>query len=125
MKRLRLLLVMLMTVVIPINGFAAVPASPCPMQAQDASTAMSTETGSGEAASMNAAMPDCCLDMDSEIPNAKLCKPGQSCSVGWLFFALPTSFNLPPPIGRIALAHYVSPLFTGQSATIWHPPRQL
>lgn len=125
MKRLRLLLVMLMTVVIPINGFAAVPASPCPMQAQDVTTAMSTETGSGEAASMSAAMPDCCLDMDSEIPNAKLCKPGQSCSVGWLFFALPTSFNLFPPIGGIALAHYVSPLFTGQSATIWHPPRQL
>ncbi len=121
MKRLRLLLVMLMTVVIPINGFAATPVSPCPMQAQDASTAMSPD----EAASMSAAMPDCCLDMDSESPNAKLCKPGQSCSVGWLFFALPTSFNLSPPVGRIALAHYVSPLFTGQSATIWHPPRQL
>ena len=123
MKRLRLLLVMLMTVVIPINGFAAVPASPCPMQAQDASTAMSTETGSGEAALMSAAMPDCCLDLDSESLNPKLCKPGQSCSVGWLFFALPSSFSFPPPVGRIVLTHYASPLFNGQSATIWHPPR--
>jgi hypothetical protein len=120
MKRLRLLLVVLMSLVIPVNGFAAPPASACPMQTQDSDKAMQAD----EMTAMSASMSDCCLEMDKESPSGKLCKPGQACSVGWLFFALPLSFNLSPPVGRIVLTHYASPLFNGESATIWHPPRQ-
>lgn len=120
MKCLRLLLVVLMSVVIPVNGFAATPASVCPMQAQDAAAPLNAD----EMMAMDATMSDCCPEMDNQSPSAKPCKPGQACSVGWLFFALPTSFHFSPSVGRIVLTHYDSPLFGGQSAAIWHPPRQ-
>ena len=119
MKWVRLMLVVILSVVIPVNGFAAPPVSVCPMQAPD----MSPEMAGDEADLVSTAMPDCCVEMDGESPSSKICKPGQSCSVGWLFFALPTSFNVPPQIGRIAVAGYVSPVFSSSSATIWHPPR--
>ena len=60
MKRLRLLLVVLMSLVIPVNGFAATLASPCPMQTQDSDNAMQAD----EMTAMSASMPDCCLEMD-------------------------------------------------------------
>ena len=138
MKRLRLLLVVLLSLVIPVNGFAATPASVCPMQAPDRAEQIQApdragqiqaQEGAGqvntaEMVAMSAVMPDCCPEMDDESPSTQACKPGQACSVGWLFFALPTPFSFPPPVGRIALTHYASPLFNGQTATIWHPPRQ-
>lgn len=138
MKRLRLLLVVLMSLVIPVNGFAATPASVCPMQAPDRTGQIQAQDGAGqtqaqdgagpistaEMAAMSAAMPDCCPEMDDGSPSTQPCKPGQACSLGWLFFALPAPFSFPPPVGRIMLTHYASPLFNGQTATIWHPPRQ-
>lgn len=120
MKRLRILLVVLMSLVIPVNGFAAIPASACPMQAQDSAAPMSAD----EMTAMSAAMLDCCPEVDDDLSSAQPCKPGQACSVGWLFFALPASLSVSQPVGRIVLTHYASPLFNGQSATIWHPPRQ-
>lgn len=126
MKRLRLLLVVLMSWVIPVNGFAAPPVSACPMQALDNAV---PQDGAGqmtadELTAMSTAMSDCCLEMDDDSSSAQPCKPGQACSVGWLFFALPASLSVSQPVGRILLTHYTSPLFNAQSPTIWHPPRQ-
>ena len=109
MKSLRLLLVMVLSVMIPVNGFAAAPVSACPMQATDS------------AVTVSAAM-DCCKDMDTQSPQSK-CKPGQSCNLGGVFFALPASFQIVLPVSAIALAHYVSPYFSEQTASIWHPPQ--
>ena len=117
MKLLRLLLVVLISVVIPVNGFAAAPVSPCPMQAQDATAATT--------ASMSAAVDDCCLDMDTSSSQGKSCKPGQACSLGGVFFVLPASFQVFPPVAGVALAHYVSPFFSEPTASIWHPPQLL
>lgn len=109
MKSLRLLLIMVLSVMIPVNGFAAAPVSACPMQATDS------------AVTVSAAM-DCCKDMDTQSPQSK-CKPGQSCNLGGVFFALPASFQIVPPVSAIAPAHYVSPYFSEQTASIWHPPQ--
>ena len=117
MKLLRLLLVVLISVVIPVNGFAAVPVSPCPMQTQDATAAT--------IASMSAAVDDCCLDMDTPSSQGKSCKPSQACSLGGMLFVLPASFQIFPPIAGMALAHYVSPFFSEPTASIWHPPQLL
>jgi hypothetical protein len=110
MKLLRLLLIMVLSVMIPFNGFAAAPVSACPMQATDSAEAIS------------AAAMDCCKDMDTQSPQSK-CKPGQSCNLGGVFFALPVSFQIVLPVSAIALAHYVSPYFSEQTASIWHPPQ--
>ena len=109
MKSLRLLLIMVLSVMIPVNGFAAAPVSACPMQATDL------------AVTVSAAM-DCCKDMGTQSPQSK-CKPGQSCNLGGVFFALPASFQIVLPVSAIALAHYVSPYFSEQTASIWHPPQ--
>jgi len=117
MKCLRLILVMIMSVAIPVNGFAAAPVSPCPMQAPDhvieASIVSTLDT---------AEMMDCCEDMHTQ-PQGK-CKPGQSCSLGGVYFALPVAFQIFPPISIIARAHYAAPHFSEPPATIWHPPQR-
>lgn len=119
MKWVRLMLAVILSVVIPVNGFAAPPVDVCPMQSMDTLT----EMAANEPDVVGTAMPDCCVEMDSESPNAKPCKPGQSCSVGWLYFALPTSFVVSPLASRVGLAHYLSPSISSSSSTIWHPPR--
>lgn len=114
MKRLRLLLIMVMSVVIPMNGFAAAPVSPCPMQMPGHDLIASTDMASIDM--------DCCKDMDTPSSQGK-CKPGQSCSMGGVLFALPLAFQLVPPVSGIALVHYISPFFSEQTASIWHPPQ--
>lgn len=122
MKWVRLILAVILSVVIPVNGFAAPPVDVCPMQAMDTLPGM-TAVATGDTDGVHSAMPDCCVEMDSESPKLKPCKPGQSCSVGWLYFALPTSFVVPPLASRMDLAQYLTPSISRSSATIWHPPR--
>jgi len=118
MKCLRLLLIMVISVAIPVNGFAAAPVSPCPMQAPD------TIAASGDSASADVAemMMDCCEDMHKQ-PQGK-CKTGQSCSLGGVYFAQPVAFQIFPPVSGIALAPYASPHFSDPTASIWHPPQR-
>ena len=124
MKWIRLMLVVILSVVIPINGFAAPVVDVCPMQALDTLPPMVEMMAADESDVVSTAMPDCCVEMDSESPNDSPCKPGQACSVGWLYFALPTSFTVASPLAsRIGLAHYLAPSISSSSATIWHPPR--
>lgn len=120
MKWVRLMLAVILSVVIPVNGFAAPPVDVCPMQSMDTLTEMAAD----EPDVISTAMPDCCVEVDSESTNDSPCKPGQACSVGWLYFASPGSFNVSAPrISRIGLTHYLSPSISSSSATIWHPPR--
>lgn len=116
MKCLRLILVMIMSVAIPLNGFAAAPVSPCPMQAPD----HIADISDGVVAEVDMSM-DCCEDMDKQ-PQGK-CKTGQSCSMGGVYFALPVAFQFFPPVSSIARAHYATPHFSEPTAAIWHPPQ--
>ena len=116
MKCLRLILIMVISVAIPVNGFAAAPVSPCPMQAPDYLADISDSAA--EVAEM---MMDCCEDMHKQ-PQGK-CKTGQSCSLGGVYFALPVAFQILPPVSRIALAPYASPRFSEPATSIWHPPQ--
>lgn len=117
MKCLRVLLIAVMSVAIPVNGFAAAPVSPCPMQAPDYVAEASIASASPDDADM---MMDCCKDMQH---SQGKCKPGQSCSLGGIFFALPVAFQFYLPIAGITLAHYTPPYFSEQIASIWHPPQ--
>ena len=117
MKCLRLLLIMVISVAIPMNGFAAAPVSPCPMQAPDYIAEIS-DSASAEIVEM---MMDCCEDMHKQ-PQGK-CKTGQSCSLGGVYFALPVAFQIFPPVSSIASAAYASPHFSEPPASIWHPPQ--
>lgn len=118
MKCLRLILIMVISVAIPVNGFAAAPVSPCPMQAPDYVAEAGTASASLDDADLM--MMDCCKDMQ---PQGK-CKTGQSCSMGGLFFALPLAFHFFPPMTGITPAHYTSPHFSEPTASIWHPPQR-
>ena len=124
MKWVRLMLAVILSVVIPVNGFAAPPVDVCPMQSLDTLPGMAEMMAADEAGVVSSAMADCCVEMDNESPNVKPCKPGQACSVGWLYFASPTSFTVAAPLAsRIGVAPYLAPSISSSSATIWHPPR--
>jgi hypothetical protein len=114
MQCLRVILVVLMSVAIPVNGFAAAPVSPCPMQAADyvAASASSDTTDP---------VMDCCKEGNTQSPGK--CKPGQSCSLSGVFFALPLAFQIFSPVSTTVLAHYTSPYFSEPIASIWHPPQ--
>lgn len=116
MKCLRLILILVISVAIPVNGFAAAPVSPCPMQAPD--YMVDNDHAAAEFADM---MMDCCEDMHKQ-PQGK-CKTGQSCSLGGVYFALPVAFQFYPPVSRIILATYASPHFSEPPNSIWHPPQ--
>lgn len=118
MKYLRLILIMVVSVAIPVNGFAAAPVSPCPMQAPD----YTMDISDSAAAEIAAMMMDCCEDMHKQ-PQGK-CKTGQSCSLGGVYFALPVAFQIFPPVSSIALVVYASPHFSEPTASIWHPPQR-
>ena len=116
MKCLRLILTMVISVAIPVNGFAAAPVDPCPMQAPD--YVAGSDSAAAEIADM---MMDCCEDMHQQ-PQGK-CKTGQSCSLGGVYFALPVAFQIFPPVSSIASAPYAAPYFREPPTAIWHPPQ--
>lgn len=114
MKLLRFMLAVLLSMAIPAGGFAAVPVCACPVQMQDEASVTDADT--------SPEMADCCKHAGSKSSPDKPCKSGQSCGVGGVFIALPAQFHFSAPVGRIMLTHYLSPLFIGQTASIWHPP---
>ncbi|MGA9164532.1 MAG: hypothetical protein WBZ31_08720 [Thiobacillus sp.] len=117
MRLFRLVLMLVLSVAIPLHGFAAVPPCACPMQTQGEVPIM--------AAAPSPEMADCCKHSDSRPPSDKPCKCGQSCGVNGIFLALPAALNFPVLASCVTQPHTRSPLFVGQAASIWHPPRLL
>ena len=115
MKCLRVILIVLMSVAIPVNGFAAAPVSPCPMQTPDYPVGASANNDTTEV------VMDCCKEGNTQSPGK--CKPGQSCSLSGVFFALPVAFQIFPPVSGTVLTHYASPFFSEPTVSIWHPPQ--
>jgi len=117
MKLFRWVLMLVLSVAIPLHGFAAVPSCACPMQTQGEAPAMAADMSSG--------MADCCKHTGSGSPSDQSCKFGQSCGVNGVFLALPAPLHFPALVSRVTPTHYHSPVFIGQTASIWHPPRLL
>lgn len=122
MKSIRRLIIVLVSIAIPLNSWAAMPAptTPCPMMqaAAHADELMSADTGL-DFAEMTM---DCCEDSDN--PTGK-CKPGQSCSPVGVFVVLGFALNVFPPHATDVRPQYAPPHVSAPSAAIWHPPQIL
>lgn len=111
MKLLRLILVLVLSMAIPVEGVAAVPSCVCPMQMQDEAPAAATD------------MADCCKHTDSNSSSDSSCQPGQSCGINGVVLGLPTSLHFSALTHSVFLTDYRSPVFIEQTASIWHPPQ--
>lgn len=110
MKHLRRLLLVLLSITLPVYGWASIAvASPCPMQAGSA-----TMKPGGT----------CCQDTD-HAKSGNPCKAGQECQTGALY--QPTIAAVLPVVPRsTVIATLPEPqLAAGDPAFVWRPPRPL
>lgn len=110
-RRLRLLVVLLLTVALPLTGMAGIeaPTEPCPMQ----SMGMERMAGMDQ---------DCCQDMSKTPQHGKKdCKSGQECKSGSLLQVNVLKPATPTAISHRATRH--SDVVLGQTpADPWRPP---
>lgn len=116
---MRTLLLLILCLVLPLQGVAAVVAFEprCPMAMPACADA--------EAVSDDAATRDCCNDADTVAKTGKLCKTGQECSSGAQCLLLPPVAHAVAPVAaeRFALlSPFIPSLFP---AGLWRPPTQL
>lgn len=117
MRTMRTLLLLILCLAIPLQGFAAMVAlePPCPMEA--------TAAGSMDASDSMA--HDCCNDADTVAKTGKLCKMGQECPSGgqYLLFPPVVLAVAPVTVDRFSLITHFIP--TLSPAGLWRPPTQL
>lgn len=120
-RTVRLMLLMLLSLAIPLAGYAGlgVPKMPCPME-MAAMAEQQLDSDMDQA--LTAKMGDCCNDMETLLKTGKPCKVGQDCKIGSLglsvhFFATPESFGKDTFLTR--LNDHVIELRT---IPIWRPP---
>jgi hypothetical protein len=117
---MRRLLVLVLCLLLPLQGFAAwqVPASPCPMQGM---MAMADEAD-GMAESLAEVMDDCCNDMATFERTGQPCKSIQSCVVPAV--GLPTFPSLVAltPVTQDPQAPTWRSLPPGATSLLWRPP---
>lgn len=119
MRNMRTLLLLILCLVLPLQGFAALVAFEphCPMAMPACADA--------EAVSDDAMARDCCNDADTAAKTGKLCKTGQECSSGAQCLLLPPVVHAVAPAAteRFAL---ISPFIrTLSPAGLWRPPAHL
>jgi len=106
MRTVRLVLALLLTLVLPINGIASVLASsePCPMEQMPS--------------------PDhgCCEDDAGSLKMGKICKPGQECKTTSLLQVDLGRTNFPAPVA-LATTFSDDPLLSNVPSGVWRPPR--
>lgn len=110
-RRLRLFIVLLLSLALPLTGMAGIeaPTEPCPMQSM----------GMGQMAGMD---QNCCQDMGKMTQHGKKdCKSGQECKTGSLLQVsilktAPPSLALPRP------APYTDPTLSQAPSELWRPP---
>ena len=116
MRRFRVFLFLLLSLVIPLQGYAlvALPELYCPMER----TAM-TDAGAETA-------HDGCPDAESAAEPGKLCKSGQPCQSAGPFFPVSGLDALPlNPISTVRFPHFSDVSFSFDPAAAWRPPAQL
>ncbi|MFU3596023.1 hypothetical protein [Pseudomonas boanensis] len=110
-RRLRFLLVFLISLALPLSGMAGIeaPAEACPMQA----------AGMSQMADMDMA---CCHDLDKMAEHGKkACKTGQECKTGSM---LQVSILKPPVTltGPVLADSYPVAVPDRSPADLWRPP---
>lgn len=120
-RTVRLMLLMLLSLAIPLAGYAGlgVPKMPCPME-MAAMAEPQADTGMEQAPT--AKMGDCCNDMETLLKTGKPCKVGQDCKIGSLglsvhFPTIPESFSKDSFLARLN-DRAIEP----RPIPIWRPP---
>lgn len=110
-RRLRLLIVLLLSFALPLTGMAGIetPTEPCPMQSM----------GMGQMAGMD---QDCCQDMGKMTQHGKKdCKSGQECKTGSLLQV--SVLKTAPPAAKLQRpAAYAEVVLSQAPADLWRPP---
>src|SRR3569623_2914636 len=116
MRLFRTFLFILLSVALPIQGYAnlALPKRHCPM----------------ESATMNKtdadAMHDCCNDAKTAAKTGKPCKPAQPSQSMGQFFPITEQGVLPQAsASSVRFPHFVDITFSFDPAATWRPPTQL
>ncbi|EIU3229570.1 TPA: hypothetical protein U8181_001245 [Pseudomonas aeruginosa] len=110
-RRLRLLIILLLSLTLPLTGMAGIeaPMEPCPMQSM----------GMSEMAGMD---QDCCQDSGTMNEHGKKsCKTGQECKTSSLLQIDVLKASL-PPAPTTAPAPYSDPILSQAPAERWRPP---
>jgi len=117
MFSLRRILVILLSLALPLNGWAAIRlASPCPMQAVSASA-------HAEMAEMKGS---CCNEHAKDLnKTSNPCKSGQECQTGTLYFASAPVQTAALPRSTSLVILPVTRLAARMPATVWRPPLTL
>lgn len=118
MRKFRTLLLLILCLAIPLQGFAALVALEphCPMEA--------VSMGSMDDAD-DSMLHDCCNDEETAAKTGKLCKTGQECSSGAQCLLFPSVMPAVAPVDaeRFSLISPFIPLLS--AAGLWRPPTQL
>ena len=128
MRRFRVFLLLLLSLAIPVHGYAVldVQRAPCPMRAgmMVAPTAAPMSMA-GSATPAAQERRDCCNDPDTVSKTGKLCKAGQECKTGGLAPALLHSAPL-LDLACVAIETLPSqPFPQRRRVSIWRPPSLL
>lgn len=116
MRRLRVFLFLLLSIVVPLQGYAhvALPEACCPTERM-AMTDAEVE-----------AVHDCCDDADTAAKTGKTCKAGQFCqSMGSLFPFSGIDVLAQELAPSIRFPHLADIPFSFDPAATWRPPAQL
>ena len=117
---MRRLLVLVLCLLMPLQGFAAwhVPASPCPMQDMMAMADEAGETG----ATLAEAMEDCCNDMATFELTGQPCKSVQSCAAPAAGMPSFPSLVVQNQVTQDPQAPAWRSLPPGATTRLWRPP---
>src|SRR3569833_930811 len=116
MRLIRTFLFILLSVALPIQGYAnlALPKRHCPMES---ATMNMTDAG---------AMHDCCNDAKTAAKTDKPCKPAQPCQSMGQFFPIKEQGVLPQnPASSVRFPRFADNTKTKDPAATWRPPTQL
>jgi len=117
---MRHVLVLLLCLLLPLQGFASlqVTASPCPMQDMMAMEEEASET----AKTLAQAMEDCCNDMATFERTGQPCKSAQSCVVPAAGLPSFPSLVAQTPVTQDPRAPAWRSLPPGATSRLWRPP---
>ena len=111
MRRLRVFLFLLLSIAVPLQGYAhfAQPLVPCPME--DAAMIAMVDADTAH---------DCCDESSSQA-----CKAGKPCQTGGQHFSVSTFGLLPQePVPATRFPHIAADMFSFDPAAAWRPPAQ-
>ncbi|MBI3283872.1 MAG: hypothetical protein HYZ65_03345 [Burkholderiales bacterium] len=115
MPYLRIVFALLLSLALPLYGYAGLAALPCAMASDMNSSAQLTPSAAHQKHA-------CCPAPESTGKSAKTCKAGSQCKAGSPLPALPAATPMPVTTLRILAAHYGVFSYARNVASIWRPP---